>query len=101
MESIVCAEKGVLLLGLKTKKRETCHVRSETASPCTRPATVRLEGVLFCEICAHEQEMYFAIGEFTEADDLASEGNLAVIVDLMKKRKSHHQAIGSSEPNAA
>ena len=45
----------------------TCQVRSETCSPCTRPAALKLLGVPFCEQCAREQRAYFAIGELAQA----------------------------------
>lgn len=40
-----------------------CQVRSGTANPCSGLAAVEILGVLFCERCAREQEVYFAIGE--------------------------------------
>ncbi len=48
-------------------KLGSCQVRSETDSPCLRPAAVEIGGVPFCERCAHEQEAYFAVGELTQA----------------------------------
>jgi hypothetical protein len=44
-----------------------CQVGSGTDSPCARPATAEILGVLFCEQHAREQEAYFAIGESTRA----------------------------------
>ncbi len=44
-----------------------CQVGSGTGSPCLHPATVKIEGVPFCERCAREQEAYFAVGELTQA----------------------------------
>ena len=83
------------MLGLTTKKPGTCQVRSGTPRPCARPATVNLRGVPFCESCAREQEMYFAIGEFTEADEVTSDENLAVMVDLAKKSSVRHRMVRS------
>ena len=45
----------------------SCQVRSETESPCLRPATVEIGGVPFCELCARDQEAYFAVGTLTQA----------------------------------
>jgi hypothetical protein len=45
----------------------SCHVRSETESPCLRPAVVEISGIPFCKRCARDQEAYFAIGELTQA----------------------------------
>lgn len=51
-----------------------CQVRSETKNPCPHRAVVEIRGIPFCEACAHEQEAYFAIGEFTwEAQDPGSD----------------------------
>ena len=43
-----------------------CQMRSETDSPCGRPAATEVMGVLLCERCSREQEAYFAIGELTQ-----------------------------------
>lgn len=83
---------------LMIEKRETCQVGSGTDRPCTRPATVRLQGVSFCERCACEQEAYFAIGEFTEAEEGRGSKSLAVIVGLMKKIRLRHQTVRDPEP---
>jgi hypothetical protein len=45
----------------------SCQVRSETESPCLRPAAVEIGGIPFCKSCARDQEAYFAIGELTQA----------------------------------
>ena len=45
----------------------SCQVRSETESPCLRPAIVEIGGIPFCERCARDQEAYFAVGEITQA----------------------------------
>ena len=52
-----------------------CQVRSRTQSPCLRRAVVEIRGIPFCEACAREQEVYFAIGELTQEEtrDLRSE----------------------------
>lgn len=51
---------------------EVCWVRSSTNDPCGRPATVKIQGVPFCERCAREYEGYAAIGMLT---DSAHEGD--------------------------
>jgi hypothetical protein len=51
----------------------SCQVRSGTDLPCGRPASVRMLGVLFCEECAREQDVYFTIGELTQAHDPLTE----------------------------
>ena len=101
MEPITCTENGGPLLGLTTKKLGRCQVRSGTARPCVRPATAKLQGVPFCGSCAREQEMYFAIGEFTEADEETSGENLAMILDDLKKSRARYQALRGSELDAA
>jgi hypothetical protein len=45
----------------------SCQVRSETDSPCLRPAVVEIGGIPFCKRCARDQEAYFAVGELTQA----------------------------------
>jgi hypothetical protein len=46
-----------------------CQVRSRTQSPCLHQAVVEILGIPFCEACAREQEVYFAIGELTQGED--------------------------------
>ena len=57
-----------------TTKPVPCQVRSKTESPCLHLAVVEIRSIPFCEACAREQEVYFAIGELTqERQDLRSE----------------------------
>jgi hypothetical protein len=49
-----------------TAKHVPCQVRSKTQSPCLHRAVAEIRGIPFCEACAREQEMYFAIGELTQ-----------------------------------
>jgi hypothetical protein len=57
-----------------TTKPVPCQVRSKTESPCLHLAVVEIRSIPFCEACAREQEVYFAIGELTqEWQDLRSE----------------------------
>lgn len=39
-----------------------CQVRSKTEHPCPHQAVTEIRGIPFCELCAREQEAYFAIG---------------------------------------
>lgn len=57
-----------------TTELGTCQVRSGTKCPCWRPAVVKIRGIAFCEPCAREQEIYFAIGELTEAHRRSNDG---------------------------
>ena len=86
---------------LTIKKLGTCHVRSGTAHSCTRPAVVKLQGIPFCESCACEQETYFAIGEFTEAEESAGGESLAVVIDLVREIRLRQQIGPDPEPDAA
>ena len=51
-----------------TTKAGPCQVRSKTQSPCLHQAVVEIRGIPFCEACAREQEVYFAIGELTQGE---------------------------------
>jgi hypothetical protein len=51
-----------------TTKHVPCQVRSKTQSPCLHRAVAEIQGIPFCEACAREQEMYFAIGELTQRE---------------------------------
>lgn len=86
---------------LMTRELGTCQVRSGTARPCVRPAVTRFQGIPFCESCAREQETYFAIGEFTEAEERASDESLAAMLDLMSKIRSRQRAVRDHRPDAA
>jgi hypothetical protein len=73
--------RGSLIRGRKVllvdavPQQGPCQVRSRTQSPCLHRAAVEIGGIPFCEACAREQKVYFAIGELTqeEARDLRSE----------------------------
>ncbi len=86
---------------LITKELGRCQVRSGTARPCLRLAAVEIRGVPFCEACAREQETYFAIGEFTEAEESAAGESLAAVMDLMRKIRSRHRVVRDHAPGAA
>ena len=84
-----------------TKAAGSCLVRSGTDDPCRRPATVKIEGVPFCEGCARDQEAYFAIGELTEEprgphDDERIGGLLGRV-----RRLTRGHAVHIDEPDAA
>ncbi len=54
------------------KQLGPCQVRSKTEHPCPHQAVVEIHGIPFCERCAREQEVYFAIGELeTRAQGMA------------------------------
>ena len=55
----------------------------------------------FCEGCAREQETYFAIGEFTEAEEGFGGESFAVVMDLMKKIGLRHKRDRDHKPDAA
>jgi hypothetical protein len=65
------------------------QVRSNTESPCPRPAVVEIWGVAFCGPCAREQEAYFAIGELTqeETQDLRTRP-LAEALERMRRERA-------------
>jgi hypothetical protein len=62
----VGSEEEKVLLSQATTKHVPCQVRSKTQSPCLHRAVAEIRGIPFCEACAREQEMYFAIGELTQ-----------------------------------
>ena len=66
-----------------------CQVRSKTARPCPRPASVEILGVPFCEACACEQETYFAIGELTEEAHNLRNGRLSEMLVNLRRRDSN------------
>ena len=67
-------------------------MRSRTQSPCLDQAVVEILGIPFCEACAREQEVYFAIGELTQEEtrDLRSEPlskSLGEMLDGMRRQR--------------
>jgi hypothetical protein len=71
-------------------KPEPCQVRSKTESPCPRRAEVEILGVAFCEPCAREQEVYFAIGELTQEVEAQGFGSkpLAEALERMRRERA-------------
>ena len=83
-----------------TSEQEQCKVRSGTDNPCLRLAVVKVSGVPFCEPCAREQEVYFAIGELTEVPDGLREKPLVELLNRMR-RTTWRREVHADEPNAA
>ena len=83
-----------------TSEQEQCKVRSGTDNPCLRLAVVKVSGVPFCEPCAREQEVYFAIGELTEVPDGLREKPLVELLNGMR-RTTWRRGVHADEPNAA
>ena len=81
-----------------------CQVRSRTQSPCLHQAVVEILGIPFCEECAREQEVYFAIGELTQEEtrDLRHEPlskslgkTLSEMLDKMRRQRTDDLAAAS------
>ena len=83
-----------------TSEQEQCKVRSGTDNPCLRLAVVKVSGVPFCEPCAREQEVYFAIGELAEVSDGLREKPLVELLNRMR-RTTWRREVHADEPNAA
>jgi len=83
-----------------TSEQEQCKVRSGTDNPCLRLAVVKVSGVPFCEPCAREQEVYFAIGELTEVPGGLREKPLVELLNRMR-RTTWRREVHADEPNAA
>jgi hypothetical protein len=88
--------RKVLLIDTVTQQGP-CRVRSRTQSPCPHQAVVEIRGIPFCEACAREQEVYFAIGELTQEEtrDLCGEPlskalgeTLGEMLDGMRRRRT-------------
>jgi hypothetical protein len=84
--------RGEVYLIRATTKVGRCQVRSKTEHRCLHQAVTEIWGIPFCESCALEQEVYFAIGKLAmQAQGLAPElsrriaeagrGRLSVAVD--------------------
>ena len=78
-----------------------CQVRSKTESPCPRRAEVEILGVAFCRPCAHQQEVYFAIGELTHEDgqDLRSKPLAEVLERKRQERAGSTDGIAATMPH--
>jgi hypothetical protein len=84
-----------------TTKPGSCQVRSKTENPCSRRAEVEILGVAFCEPCAREQELYFAIGELTHEDgqDLRSKPLTEVLERKRRERAGSKDGIVATMPH--
>ena len=78
-----------------------CQVRIYAESPCPRSAEVEILGVAFCEPCAREQEVYFAIGELTheEARDLHGKTLAEVLERKRWEREGSREGIAAAMPH--
>jgi hypothetical protein len=65
-DTLAPGERNVLLTKATTKQGGPCQVRSKTEHPCPHRAVMEIRGIPFCEACARQQEVYFAIGELTQ-----------------------------------
>ena len=76
------------------KELGPCQVRSRTDRPCLRPAAVKIQGIPFCEPCAREQEVYFAIGELTEESQGLRQESLAETLNRIRWERTGRNAAG-------
>ena len=84
------------------KQKEQCKVRSGTDNPCLRPAMVKVRGIPFCKPCAREQEVYFAIGELTEAPrSLQDDEQLVGLLGRMGASRSLRHVADNHQIDAA
>lgn len=85
----------------ETTELTLCQVRSSTDRPCRRPAVVKIRGIPFCEPCAREQEVYFAIGELTETSGRLGDEPLVRILDRARRIGRQSEVVRGDEPEAA
>ena len=71
-------------------QQRPCQVRSRTQSPCLHQAVVEIRGIPFCEACARNQEVYFAIGELTQEEKAQGFGSrpLAEALERMRRERA-------------
>ena len=89
------------MIRMTSKQDKQCRVGSGTGNPCLRPAVVEVSGVLFCEVCAREQEAYFAIGELTEKSSLKDEESLLEMLEWMRQIRRRRPLPDIHKPEAA
>jgi hypothetical protein len=91
-----------VLLTQATTKAGPCQVRSRTQSPCLHQAVVEIRSIPFCEACAREQEVYFAIGELTQEETRDLRGQplskslgktLGEMLDKMRRQRTDDLAV--------
>jgi hypothetical protein len=87
------------LIQATTTKPDLCQVRSRTQSPCLHRAVVQIRSIPFCEACAREQEVYFAIGELTQEPQLLRGKPLGNTLDEMLERLRRQRADGLAAAN--
>ena len=87
--------------GRATTEPGRCQVRNRTESPCPRSAEVEILGVAFCGPCAHQQEVYFAIGELTHEDgqNLRSKPLAEVLERKRRERAGRTDSIAATMPH--
>ena len=85
------------LLTKVTKGLGPCQVRSATDQPCQRPAVVKIQDIPFCQRCAHEQEVYFAVGELTEICRHPNDESLVWILNRMRRIRRQRRAVSNRE----
>ena len=86
-----------------TQEGASCQVRSRTQSPCLHQAVVEIRGIPFCEACAREQEVYFAIGELTQQEtrDLRIEPLRKSLAETLGQMLSGMRRQGTDDVGAA
>jgi hypothetical protein len=82
-----------------TMKSVPCQVRSKTQSPCLHRAVAEIRGIPFCEACAREQEMYFAIGELTQEPQFPRSEPLGKTLGEMLEGMRRQRADGLAAAN--
>ncbi len=73
-----------------------CQVRSRTDRPCLRPAVVKIQSIPFCEPCAREQEVYFAIGELTEESESLRQEALTETLNGIRREPTGRNAAANA-----
>jgi hypothetical protein len=91
------------LIKTTNNQEQQCKVHSGTDNPCLRPAVVKVRGVPFCEPCAREQEVYFAIGEITESSSQRRDDEESPVdmLESMRRIRRRRRMVGNHEPDAA
>ena len=85
------------LLTKMTKGLGPCQVRSGTDHPCRRPAVVKIQDIPICQRCAHEQEIYFVVGELTEMPRRPNDESLVWILNRLRRIRRQHRAVSNRE----
>ena len=93
--------KEDLLTRMKSEQLELCQVRSGTKHSCQRPAVTKVRDIPFCELCAREQEAYFAIGELTEEPQHLRDERLVGMLSRTRRTRLRRSVVDDHEPDAA